>query len=289
MQWHVEPWLAELRLYATDHKWQLTASNKYLLVVNLSDQRSIFAGGEVQLQALPELDIIKQSTKLLQGSDVPSLHVACMHNFMSIAQARECWKRAKKGLEVLWQMEKKEHKYKTNNDAILEKQQLSWYCSPPSEGHDVPFKCSKPVIEKSKHVDRQAEANRDNEPKMINALGDTWVHFSQGINCCCWPASWQAPFAPPKLTRSFFYWRLQSWSPCVGTSQHRLMWPDLHVIRSQCFLANYVHLSSQKWTTISNVCGMTARQCVSHWVWPLQHDPSLPRRIVCLFQTVQKW
>jgi len=67
----------------------------------LSDQRSIFAGGEVQLQALPELDIIKQSTKLLQGSDVPSLHVACMHNFMSIAQARECWKRAKKGLEVL--------------------------------------------------------------------------------------------------------------------------------------------------------------------------------------------
>ncbi len=66
-----------LTLYATDHRcYQLTAVNKYLLVVNLCDESSIFAGGEVQLQALPELDIIKQSTKLLQRSNVPSLHAA---------------------------------------------------------------------------------------------------------------------------------------------------------------------------------------------------------------------
>ena len=69
-----------LTLYASDHKrLQLIAiNNKYLLVVNLCDESSIFAGGKVQLQALPELDIIKQSTKLLQRSNVPSLHAARM-------------------------------------------------------------------------------------------------------------------------------------------------------------------------------------------------------------------
>lgn len=68
-----------LTLYATDYRrLQLIAVSKYLLVVNLSDESSIFAGSEVQLQALPEFDIIEQSTKLLQRSDIPSLHAACM-------------------------------------------------------------------------------------------------------------------------------------------------------------------------------------------------------------------
>ena len=47
-----------------------------LLIVNLRDQRAVFAGGEVQLQAFPELDSIKLSPKLLQRGVAISLHVA---------------------------------------------------------------------------------------------------------------------------------------------------------------------------------------------------------------------
>lgn len=45
----------------------------YLLLIYLRNQVSILGRGEVQLQAFPELDIVEEVTKFLQGSHVASL------------------------------------------------------------------------------------------------------------------------------------------------------------------------------------------------------------------------
>lgn len=59
----------------------------HLLVVDLCDKSSIFAGREVQLQPLPELDIIKQCAELLHGANVTSLNTfgSILHHSCGIA------------------------------------------------------------------------------------------------------------------------------------------------------------------------------------------------------------
>ena len=55
------------------HALSEAGQGKDLLVINLSDESSVFAGCEVQLQPLPEFDVVEQCSKLLHGANITSL------------------------------------------------------------------------------------------------------------------------------------------------------------------------------------------------------------------------